>query len=682
MVVGTRALVKWIGLITVAITAFCVKAQSQLVGNSGFETGTAAPWVLNGAAIANNGYAHSGTYLLWLGGMAQWNDAAYQTVSVPMAISSATLSFFYNIVSADTNATAVDTLTATIQDTNGTVLATVGTWSNTNRDPSAGNPYYHQQTFNLLPYAGKTIRIAFASHNNSTLITSFFVDDVTIQTAAATGPADLIPQKIFLMPTPAVVGGQLTVTYAVANIGGTAAPASHTKIEIKDAANNILNQQIFPTTSIAAGASTNEMHTLGLGGAVVGNYNVFVTVDCNGEATQTNTSNDVSAPAPLAVKSPAGLVITPIFDATITNDPNSAMIQNAINAALATYQWRFSDPITVTIRFAKMTNGLGQSSTYAGTIAYTDFLAALADDSMTTNDSTALNYLPGGTGNPVDGDPSVTLTTANLRALGFAVVPPNNQPDSIISLNFSIMNLTRATVDSSKYDLAAVMQHEVDEALGFSSALNNLNNGDPTPTGAVRVLDLFRYDQNGARSFNTASNLQAYFSIDGGTTELVRYNQTQVGDFQDWYSGAGHTPRVQDAWGTPGATPDLGVELTALDVIGYNLVAAIPKPTIISMAPSGGTMTVTWASQVNLSYQLQTKTNMTGTWFNSGNSVTATGPTTSSSAPITTAQSFYRVVLQSGGQTQAIKTSAVNRATASMSRQSAAMHQSQNHARP
>ncbi|MDB6057089.1 MAG: hypothetical protein JWO95_933 [Verrucomicrobiales bacterium] len=659
-------------------------AQSQLVGNSGFETGTAAPWVLGGSAIANNGYAHSGTYLLWLGGMARWNDSAYQTVTIPMAISSATLSFSYNISSAETNTTALDTFSATIQDTNGTVLATVGNLSNLNRDTAPGNPNYHQQTFDLMAYAGRTIRIAFASSNNSSLVTSFFVDDVTVQTTAATGPADLIPHNLFVMPNPAITGGQVTVMYSVANIGGTAAAASHTKIEIRDSANNVLNQQSFVTAALAGSRTTNEMHNLSLAGATPGGYSVVVTVDCNGEVTQTNRGNDVSAPAWLAVQAPSGLIIHPIFDATITNDTNSAVIQNAINAAIAAYEWQFSDPITVNILFSKMTNGLGQSSTYTGTIAYSDFLAALAGDSMTTNDAIALNYLSTGTGNPVNGDPSITLTTANLRALGINAFPGNNQPDSYIALNFSIVNLTRANVDPSKYDLASVAQHEINEALGLTSALNGVNNGAPVPNGAVRILDLFRYDQNGARSYNTASNSQAYLSIDGGTTDLVRFNQTQVGDFQDWYSGTGHTPRVQDAWGTPGATPNLGVELVGLDVSGYNLVCAVPKPTIISMSPNGNSMTVTWASQPNLTYQLQSKTNMTGNWSNSGSPVTASGPTASASAVMTTAQSFYRVLLANGTQSSAIKSSTISRATASLARQTSAMHERppQSHAQP
>ena len=47
----------------------------------------------------------------------------------------------------------------------------------------------------------------------------------------------------------------------------------------------------------------------------------------------------------------AGLVIIPIFDSSINNDPNSAAIKATINQAIANFESQFSDPITVTIKF-------------------------------------------------------------------------------------------------------------------------------------------------------------------------------------------------------------------------------------------------------------------------------------------------------------------------------------------
>jgi hypothetical protein len=124
----------------------------------------------------------------------------------------------------------------------------------------------------------------------------------------------------------------------------------------------------------------------------------------------------------------AGLTITPIFDPTITNDPNAAQIEATINTAIADFQAKFADPITVTIRFKLMTSGLAQSSKYVGTISYSALLAALKGDAKTNDDFTAMALLPSLSTNPVNGSSTVNVTTANFRAVGFAVNRPPDNP--------------------------------------------------------------------------------------------------------------------------------------------------------------------------------------------------------------------------------------------------------------
>jgi hypothetical protein len=269
-----------------------------------------------------------------------------------------------------------------------------------------------------------------------------------------------------------------------------------------------------------------------------------------------------------------GLKINPTFDSSITSDPNAATIMNTINSAIAVYEAKFNDQITVNITFKEKTTGLGGSFTILGTIPYSSYLSALQSHATTANDATALAHLPAGPNNPVNGSANIQVATANLRALGFDATPSGGQ-DSTISLNVSICNLDRVTIDPNKYDLKAVVMHEIDEALSLGSAMDNLNNGDPAPTLFIRPADLFRYDSSGNRSFDTALATQSFFSIDG-TTDLARFNQTQGGDFGDWYSPGGQTPQVQDAFATAGATPDPAVELTRLDVVGYTL--GVPGP--------------------------------------------------------------------------------------------------------
>lgn len=160
-------------------------------------------------------------------------------------------------------------------------------------------------------------------------------------------------------------------------------------------------------------------------------------------------------------------------------------------------------------------------------------------------------------------------------------VGPGGTFDSVITLNTGITFPPQAN-NGSNYGLQAVANHEIDEALGIGGAGSQIGSTF-TPSGAGDT-DLYRYSAAGVRSFTTDPNATAYFSIDGGVTNLTNFNQAGGGsDYGDWKGGG--TPQVQDAFGTPGANPALGVnELTALNVIGYQLNAqATPEPATFTL---------------------------------------------------------------------------------------------------
>jgi hypothetical protein len=80
------------------------------------------------------------------------------------------------------------------------------------------------------------------------------------------------------------------------------------------------------------------------------------------------------------------------------------------------------------------------------------------------------------------------------------------------------------------------------------------------------------------RSYS-ASAASAYFSINGGVTDLANFNENSLGDYGDWTGSP--SPNVQDAFAST-SSPILttsSVEVEALDVLGYTLSSsATPEP--------------------------------------------------------------------------------------------------------
>jgi hypothetical protein len=154
-------------------------APQQLLGNPGFENGTnTAPWTLTPAVINNSSSEppHSGAWDAWLDGYGQSHtDSATQTVTIPSTVTTATLSFWLHIDTAETGTAAHDTLSVQVLNSSNTVLATLGTFSNLNA--AAG---YQQHSFSVISFKGQTIKIRFLGVENSSLQTSFVIDDTAL----------------------------------------------------------------------------------------------------------------------------------------------------------------------------------------------------------------------------------------------------------------------------------------------------------------------------------------------------------------------------------------------------------------------------------------------------------------------------------------------------------------------
>jgi hypothetical protein len=145
----------------------------QLLGNPGFETGSASPWTASSGVInsdVTDEPAHSGKYDSWLDGYGSTHtDTLSQSVTIPTGCS-ASLSFYLHIdTSETTKSTAYDTLTVTVGST------TVATYSNLNA--ASG---YTLRTVNVSSFAGQTVAVKFTGKEDSSLQTSFVIDDTAL----------------------------------------------------------------------------------------------------------------------------------------------------------------------------------------------------------------------------------------------------------------------------------------------------------------------------------------------------------------------------------------------------------------------------------------------------------------------------------------------------------------------
>ena len=317
-----------------------------------------------------------------------------------------------------------------------------------------------------------------------------------------------------------------------------------------------------------------------------------------------------SSGAPLQAN--AGLTIHAFFDGTVSSAPNALAIEAMITNAVNIYQSLYSDPITVNILFRyspnevngmPLPNGtLARSNFVIYTVAWNDYINALKADATTSNDTTANASLP-----------NSALTThiipssADGRAIGLSTPGTmcgdgtfcgNGTYDGIVTLNSSQPFQFTRPPNSGNYDALRSTEHEMDEVLGLGSFISQFSD--------LRPQDLFSWSSAGTR--NTTSSGTRYFSIDGGTTNIVGFNQDSNGDFGDWFSEAcpqAH-PYVQNAFSCVNQVSDVTTtspEGINLDVIGYDLVGTNTQmqfsasnypvnESVASAAPGGVTITV------------------------------------------------------------------------------------------
>jgi subtilisin family serine protease len=153
---------------------------AELLLNRGFESG-AVNWTATAGVITNSTgqTPRTGSFYAWLDGYGTTHtDSLFQQIAVPSSATTVTLSFWLKINSAETTTvTPFDTLQVQIRNSSNTVLTTLATYSNLNETTG-----YVLKTFDISSFRGQTIRIYFLGQEDSSLQTSFVIDDTSCTT--------------------------------------------------------------------------------------------------------------------------------------------------------------------------------------------------------------------------------------------------------------------------------------------------------------------------------------------------------------------------------------------------------------------------------------------------------------------------------------------------------------------
>ncbi len=146
--------------------------SGQKLGNPGFESGT-SPWTASSGIIttsADGETPHAGSYLAYLDGYGSTHtDTLSQSVSIPAGCH-ASLTYYLHIDTAETTtSTAYDKLTVKAGST------TLASYSNLNKATG-----YQQRTVDVSAFAGQTVTLTFTGTEDSSLQTSFCIDDTAL----------------------------------------------------------------------------------------------------------------------------------------------------------------------------------------------------------------------------------------------------------------------------------------------------------------------------------------------------------------------------------------------------------------------------------------------------------------------------------------------------------------------
>ena len=249
------------------------------------------------------------------------------------------------------------------------------------------------------------------------------------------------------------------------------------------------------------------------------------------------------------------------FDSSTSSAPTA--FDSAVQAAATYLDTLITNSITVHIDVgwnevggnALPSGAVAEGGPAMATLSYSQVKTALynARDSVATD--TAWANLPA---TDPSGGKGFSVATAQEKAWG--LLSANlGKTDGVVGFSsaYSYDFSTTGTVPSGELDFNGVALHELTHALGRVSSFG-------TTLTTPSVLDLFRY--TGAGTLATSASQSAYFSYDGGVTNLNDFSTS--GDLSDWAQSAS-----ADSFDAYSATGQRNVmtqaDITEMNVLGF-----------------------------------------------------------------------------------------------------------------
>jgi hypothetical protein len=308
----------------------------------------------------------------------------------------------------------------------------------------------------------------------------------------------------------------------------------------------------------------------------------------------------------------------------VGTSPMTAAQLGAFQAAGNYWSSKLTDNVTVYVNIAFNNLGpniLGSTGSNFTTASYSSLRSALVSDASSATDSSAVASLQAGPAlsfmatqgdltSRFDNDGSTNntllgLTTANAKALGYAVSTNSANPDASITFATGYASSFAYTrvggVPSDKIDFITVAEHEIGHALGFVSGVDDIdycagaNNVCGLSNTADRFegdwwyepLDLFRYSAAGVLDVRVGGS--PYFSVTGGATSLASFSTgaTHGDGWQASHFGPNQVNLMRAFVGNGQSYDASAADLAAFDAIGWNLAVAVPEPATYALMLGG-----------------------------------------------------------------------------------------------